>query len=119
MRLASFPGSPLAPTKNKNRGGEPCIDLWHLGMRLLSFGTTKVYRLGKGEYKTKSVATKRTYCFDNNDCHDVSIHVRAVLIISAIIMLLTFVHSDKCMHTKINAYQVVLITCSIFGFVGR
>ena len=59
-------------------------------MRLLSFGTTKVSKLGKGEYETKSVATKRTYCFDNNDtlgnfmiammCLSMS------LIISAIIM---------------------------------
>ena len=26
VQLASFPGSPLAPTKNKNGGGEPGID---------------------------------------------------------------------------------------------
>ena len=27
VQLASFPGSPLAPTKNKNGGEEPGIDL--------------------------------------------------------------------------------------------
>ena len=43
---------------------------WSLGMRLLSFGTTKVCKLGKGEFEMKSVATKRL--FDISICGKVS-----------------------------------------------
>ena len=50
-------------------------------------------------FRDGNVATKRTYCFDNNEFGKLwlpwCVHVRAVLIISAIIVLLTSVHADK------------------------